>query len=92
MFRSYFVSVANDIKQWYHWFVVSGAQQYGNYHLYLYPNSRAVCNDDNAYYYSQSEYYADVYCGGADLFGSRFVGVANDFYKWHYRFMVSGFG
>jgi hypothetical protein len=84
LLRSDFGTASNHFHQWHYRYVVAGFGQHGYYNLYVYSNGWTVCDYSDVDYYGQSEYYADFYCGCADLFRSGFSTAANDIYQWHY--------
>ncbi len=69
--------LADYVKQWHYRNLVTRFKQYGNDYLYVYPNSRTVCDDGNDNHYGESEYRSDVYTSASHLSRRNTNGLAN---------------
>ncbi len=71
--------------------MVTRFKQYGNDYLYVYPNSRTVCDDSNNDHYGESEYRSDLHTSASHLSRRNTNGLANHFEQWYHRNLVTRF-
>jgi hypothetical protein len=79
LFRSEFISIANNFEQRNYGNMVTFFRQYGDNDLYFYANRGSMCNNGINDNYGYSKHDANIHASEFDLFWSDFIGIANDF-------------
>src|SRR5579863_3985499 len=80
---------ANNIYQWYHWYLGSCDQQYRDHYLYIYSDSRTVRNHSHTYHHCESECTANICCRRSLLFWCSDPCPAYNFDQWYHRYLGS---
>ena len=91
LFGSEFISIANDFEWGNYGNMVTFFRQYGDNDLYFYANRGSMCNNGINDNYGYSKHDANIHTSEFDLFGSEFIGIANNFEWWNNRNVVASF-
>jgi hypothetical protein len=79
LFGGNFSRITYDFKQRYHRNVGTRTKQHGYNDLYLHPQYRSVCNHHDLDHYGESPGDAYLYRSSADMFGSDFSRITDNF-------------
>jgi len=91
LFGSEFIGIANNIEQWNNGNLVTSFRQYCNNNIHFYTNRWSVCYYCKYDNYGYSKHNTNVYASSVNLFGSEFIGIANNIEQWNNGSMVTSF-